>query len=74
MSTGLCPFILCTYIEDGLEDLTRAVQARTAGGFGSGKMGLQVAPFDVGRVALVCFSHARYPTERMPQNPFSDSF
>ena len=37
-------------------------------------MGLQVAPFDVGSVALVCFSHARCPTERTSQNPFSDSF
>src|SRR5215208_3729723 len=34
----------------------------------------EAAPLGVGKVALVCFSHARYPTERAPQNPFSDSF
>jgi hypothetical protein len=34
----------------------------------------KAAPFGIGEVALVCFSHARYDTERVPQNPFSDSF
>jgi hypothetical protein len=43
-------------------------------GLGSGKMGLQGTPLGVGEVALICFSHARYPTERVPQNPFSDGF
>jgi hypothetical protein len=37
-------------------------------------VGLQAAPFDIGEVALVSFSHTRYPTEQVPQNPFSDSF
>jgi hypothetical protein len=32
------------------------------------------APFGVVEVALICFSHAWHPTERAPQNPFSDSF
>jgi hypothetical protein len=62
------------HVEDGVEDLARAVQTRTAGGFGSGKVGLQAAPFGIGEIALICSSHARYPTERAPQNPFSDSF
>src|SRR5829696_9460737 len=37
-------------------------------------MGLEAGPLGVGDVALICFSHARYPTERASQNPFSDSF
>src|SRR5215211_4444772 len=37
-------------------------------------MRLEAGPLGVGEVGLVCFSHARYPTERVPQNPFSDSF
>ena len=61
-------------VEDGVEDLMQAMEARTAGDFGRGKMGLKAAPLGVGEVALVCFSHARYPTERVPQTPFSDSF
>ena len=50
------------------------METRTAGGFGSGKMGLRAAPFGIGEIGLKCFSHARYTTERMVQNPFSDSF
>ena len=50
------------------------MEARTSVGFGSRKVGFQAAPFGIGEVALICFSHARYPTERVPQNPFSDSF
>jgi hypothetical protein len=61
-------------VEDGVEDLAQMMEARTSVGFGSGKVGLQTAPFGVGKVGLVCFSHARYPTEPRPQNPFSDSF
>jgi hypothetical protein len=34
----------------------------------------KTAPFGIGEVALICFSHARYPTGRVPQNPFSGSF
>jgi hypothetical protein len=37
-------------------------------------MRLEAGPLGVGEVGLVCFSHARYPTERVSQNPFSDSF
>src|SRR5215210_9531758 len=37
-------------------------------------MGLEEGPLGVGKIGLVCFSHARYPTERVPQHPFSDSF
>jgi hypothetical protein len=62
------------HVEDSVEDLARAVETRTCGGFGSGKVGLQAAPFGIRQIGLICFSHARYPTERMPQNPFSDSF
>jgi hypothetical protein len=62
------------HVEDSVEDLARAVETRTSGGFGSGKVGLQAAPFGIRQIGLICFSHARYPTERMPQNPFSDSF
>jgi len=42
-------------VEDGVEDLTQAMEARTAGDFGRGKMGLKAAPLGVGEVALVCF-------------------
>ena len=61
-------------VEDGVEDLAWVVETRTSGGFGSGKVGLQAAPFGIRQIGLICFSHARYPTERAPQNPFSDSF
>ena len=61
-------------IEDGVKDLAQRIDPRTPIGFGRRKVGLQAAPFGVGEVGLVCFSHARYPTERAPQNPFSDSF
>jgi hypothetical protein len=62
-------------VEDGVEDLAQRIDPRAPIGFGCGKMGLQAAPFGIGEVGLVCFSHdARYPTERAPQNPFSDSF
>src|SRR5215207_2132259 len=47
------------------------MEARTPDGFGSAKMGLQGSPLFVGEVALICFSHARYPTERSHQNPLS---
>ncbi len=60
--------------EDGVEDLAQAMEARMPVGFGSGKVRLQAAPFGIGEVGLICFSHARYPTERVTQNPFSDSF
>ena len=37
-------------------------------------MGLDVGPFGIGEVGLVCSSHTRYSTELLPQNPFSDCF
>ena len=36
------------YIEDGVEDLAQGVDPRTSSGFGSGKVGLQAAPFGIG--------------------------
>src|SRR3712207_5848713 len=44
------------------------------GSLGGGKLRLEEGTLGVGEAALVCFSHARYPTEQVPQNPFSDSF
>jgi hypothetical protein len=41
---------------------------------GRGRRGFEEEPFGIGKVGLVCFSHARYPTERASQTPFSDSF
>src|SRR5918995_2550254 len=61
-------------VEDGVCDLAQGMYPRAPGGFGGWQMGLQEGPLGIGEVALVCFSHARYPTERSPQNPFSDSF
>jgi hypothetical protein len=37
-------------VEDGVEDLAQGVDARTPGGFGSGKIGLQAAPFGIRQV------------------------
>jgi hypothetical protein len=45
-------------IEDGVEDLTWAVDPRSSGGFGGGKMGLQTNPFGIGEVGWVRLSHA----------------
>jgi hypothetical protein len=59
-------------VEDGLEDLTRRIERRTSIGFGSRKVAFQAAPFGIGEGGLICFSHARYPTERAPQNPLSE--
>ena len=61
-------------VEDGVEDLTGAVHLGTPGSRRGGKMRFEEGPLDVGEVALICFSHARYPTERALQHPFSDSF
>src|SRR5215208_3583852 len=61
-------------VEDGVQDLAGGVHLGTSGGFGCGQVRFEAAPFGVGKVSLVCFSHARYPTEPGPQNPFSDSF
>ena len=61
-------------VKDGVEDLAQRIDPRTPVVFGSGKVGFQAAPFGIRQIGLICFSHARYPTERAPQNPFSDSF
>src|SRR5215207_2473448 len=62
-------------VEDGVEDLAQVVEARSSRGFrGWGQMGFDARPFSIGEVGLVCFSHARYPTEPLLPNPFSDSF
>ena len=61
-------------VENGVEDLAGAMQPGSSGGFGNGQVRFEAAPFGVLEVALVCFSHARNPTERVSQNPFSDSF
>src|SRR5215207_6791468 len=62
-------------VEDGVEDLAQVVEARLSRGFrGWGQMGFDARPFSIGEVGLVCFSHARYPTEPLLPNPFSDSF
>jgi hypothetical protein len=45
-------------IEDGVEDLTSAVDPRSSGGFGGGKMWLQAGPFGIGEVGWVRLSHA----------------
>ena len=37
-------------------------------------MGFYIGPFGIGEVCLVCSSHARYFTELLPQDPFSDGF
>jgi hypothetical protein len=35
---------------------------------------IYLGPFGIGYVSLVCSSHARYSTELLSQDPFSDSF
>jgi len=45
-------------IEDGVKDLTSAVDSRPSGGFGCGKMWLQAGPFGIGEVGWVRLSHA----------------
>jgi len=61
-------------LEDGIQDLASGVHLGTSGGFRCAQVGFEAAPFGVGEVGLACCSRARYPTERVPQNPFSDSF
>jgi hypothetical protein len=38
--------------EDGVEDLARAMEARTPVGFGSGKVGFRAAPLGAGQMGL----------------------
>jgi hypothetical protein len=61
-------------IEDGVNDLAQGVETRTSGGFGSGKVRLQAAPFGVGEVGWICCSHASYRVPLpAPDYPFLDS-
>ena len=62
------------HVEDGVEDLAQGVKPGASRGFGGREVELSVVPLGIGEVALVCSSHARYPTEQTPQDPFSDSF
>src|SRR5919107_1713933 len=61
-------------VEDGVEDLAGAMRLGTSGEFGDGQVRFEEAPFGVGEIDLICCSHARHPTERVPQSPFSDGF
>jgi hypothetical protein len=49
------------------------VQPGASWGFGGREVGLYVSPFGIGKVGLVCSSHARYFTETPAQGTFSDS-
>ncbi len=60
-------------VEDGVEDLAQGVQPGASWGFGGREVGLYVGPFGIGKVGLVCSSHARYFTEPPSQDTFSDS-
>jgi hypothetical protein len=45
-------------VEDSVEDFALVVNRRSAKGFWGGKMGFQAAPFGIGEVGRVRFSHA----------------
>jgi hypothetical protein len=47
------------HVEYGVEDLAQGVQPGSSWGFGSREVGLYVRPFGIGKVGLVCSSHAR---------------
>ena len=51
-----------------------SVRLGTPGSVRERQKGFEEEPFGIGKVGLVCFSHARYPTEPRPQTPFSDGF
>jgi hypothetical protein len=61
------------HVEDGVEDLAQGVKPGASRGFGGREVGLYVGPLGIGKVGLICFSHAPYPTEPLSQDPFSDS-
>src|SRR5215218_5573873 len=61
-------------VEDGVKDLAQGVYSGTSRSFRGRDMGFYVRPFGTGQVGLVCCSHARYSTELLSQDPFSDSF
>src|SRR5215217_3328487 len=60
-------------VEDCVEDLAQEVQPGSSRSFGGREVGLYVGPFGIGKVGLVCSSHARYFTELPSQITFSDS-
>ena len=62
------------YVEDGVKDLAQGMYSGPSGSFRSRDMGSYVGPLGIGEVGLVCTSHARYFTELLSQDPFSDSF
>src|SRR5215207_723831 len=45
-------------VEDGVQDLTKIVGPRSSVSFGGGQVGLDVAPFSVGKIRRVRLSHA----------------
>ncbi len=61
-------------VENGVEDLAQGMYSGPSGSFRDRDVGLYVGPFGIGEVGLVCSSHARYSTESLSQDPFSDSF
>src|SRR5215211_8236469 len=61
-------------VEDGLKDLAQGVHPGAPRRFRGREMGLYVGPFGIGEVGLVCSSHARYSTELLPPDTFSDGF
>ena len=62
-------------VEDSVEeDLAQGMYSGAPRGFRGRDMRLYVGPFGIGEVGLVCSSHARYSTELLSQNTFSDSF
>src|SRR3712207_3594657 len=55
-------------VEDGVQDFAGGVHPGTPGSSREGHEWFEEGPLGVGEVALVCFSHARYPIERVPQD------
>src|ERR687893_2982197 len=61
-------------VEDSVEDLTQGMHPRPPDTRRSRHERLDALPLGIGQVGLVCSSHARYSTELLPHNLFSDSF
>jgi hypothetical protein len=61
-------------VEDGVKDLSQRVEGRTSGGFGSGKVRLQAAPFGVGEVGWIYASHACQSTVTDTELPLFRQF
>src|SRR3712207_7946428 len=53
-------------------DLSQGAYPGSSRRFGGRDVGLYAGPFGIGEVCLVCSSHARYSTELLAQDPFSD--